>query len=51
MRMHLDLPGAFLAALGVPVTSVETSEATAGELLGTRAQPTVALLAPPGPTA
>jgi L-ascorbate metabolism protein UlaG (beta-lactamase superfamily) len=44
----LEPPDAFLEALGARVERLETSEADAEELLGTAAEPTVALLAPPG---
>lgn len=41
----------FLAALGVPVRRLATSEANAEALLGTSGEPTIALLAPPLPLA
>ena len=43
----LGPPDAFLAALGATTTRLDTSEAEAEALLGTRAEPTVALFAPP----
>lgn len=45
----LDPPDAFLAAMGVRVERLETSEAEVGPLLGSREEPVVALLAPPLP--
>jgi L-ascorbate metabolism protein UlaG (beta-lactamase superfamily) len=41
----------FLAALGVPVRRLASSEANAEALLGTSGEPTIALLAPPLPRA
>jgi hypothetical protein len=43
----LEPPDDFLAALGVPVTRLGTSDGNAEALLGTSSEPTVALLAPP----
>ena len=43
----LDPPDAFLEALGARVERLETSEAEVEPLLGSREEPTVALLAPP----
>jgi L-ascorbate metabolism protein UlaG (beta-lactamase superfamily) len=43
----LDPPDAFLAALGGPVTVLDTSDADVVPLVGERGEPTVALLAPP----
>jgi hypothetical protein len=44
----LDPPDGFLDALGARVVRVETSELVAEDLLGSREEPTVALLSPPG---
>jgi L-ascorbate metabolism protein UlaG (beta-lactamase superfamily) len=44
----LDPPDEFLDALGARVVRVETSELVAEDLLGSREEPTVALLSPPG---
>jgi L-ascorbate metabolism protein UlaG (beta-lactamase superfamily) len=44
----LEPPDSFLAALGARVERLDASEAEAGDLLGSREEPTVALLAPPG---
>jgi L-ascorbate metabolism protein UlaG (beta-lactamase superfamily) len=43
----LDPPDAFLDALGATVTRLESSEAEVDDLLGTGAEPVVALFAPP----
>jgi L-ascorbate metabolism protein UlaG (beta-lactamase superfamily) len=43
----LDPPDAFLEALGARVERLETSEADVEQLLGSRDEPVVALLAPP----
>ena len=43
----LDTPDDFLAALGGPVTVLDTSDADVVPLVGERGEPTVALLAPP----
>jgi L-ascorbate metabolism protein UlaG (beta-lactamase superfamily) len=43
----LDPPDAFLDALGARVERLQASEAEVEPLLGTRAEPTIALLAPP----
>jgi len=45
----LEPPDAFLAALGAETTRLDTTDAEAEALLGTRSEPTVALLAPPLP--
>jgi L-ascorbate metabolism protein UlaG (beta-lactamase superfamily) len=45
----LEPPDAFLAALGGPVTVLETSEGDVDSLVGERGEPTIALLAPPLP--
>jgi len=45
----LEPPDEFLAALGAPVTRVETNEIDTGDLLGSRDEPAVALLTPPLP--
>jgi L-ascorbate metabolism protein UlaG (beta-lactamase superfamily) len=44
----LDPPDAFLDALGAEVRQLETNEAELESLLGSREEPVVALLAPPG---
>jgi L-ascorbate metabolism protein UlaG (beta-lactamase superfamily) len=44
----LDPPDAFLDAMGARVERLETSEAEVEPLLGSRDEPVVALLAPPG---
>ncbi len=44
----LDPPDAFLEALGARVERLETSEVEVEPLLGSRDEPVVALLAPPG---
>ena len=41
-------PDPFLDALGARVVRVETSELVAEGVLGSREEPTVALLSPPG---
>lgn len=43
----LEPPDAFLDALGARVERLESSEVAVEDVLGTRAEPTVALLAPP----
>jgi L-ascorbate metabolism protein UlaG (beta-lactamase superfamily) len=45
----LEPPDEFLAALGAPVTRLETSEVDTGDVLGSRGEPVVVLLAPPLP--
>jgi L-ascorbate metabolism protein UlaG (beta-lactamase superfamily) len=47
----LEPPDEFLAALGAPVTRLETSARNAEALLGTSSEPTIVLLAPPLPRA
>ena len=44
----LEPPDEFLDALGARVERAETSEVVVEELLGSREDPTVALLSPPG---
>jgi len=45
----LDPPDEFLAALGAPVTRVETNELDTRDVLGSRGEPAVALLTSPLP--
>lgn len=45
----LEPPDEFLAALGAPVTRLETSELDTHDVLGSRSEPLVALFAPPLP--
>jgi len=43
----LEPPDAFLAAVGSPVTHLQTNQAEVEDLLGPSGEPTIALLAPP----